>query len=121
MYAWIIQPRSFNRISKKKENSHSKGVEIGLASATALSVIGTSLGFIWTWGPIIWGMVAAFAGFGLGFGIHALAVKRHKRHTKHIEDVTVIVQCQGNHAEDVQQLMWENGALAVGQAYASAE
>lgn len=105
----------------QKESSHSKGIEIGMAGATAFSVIGTSLGFIWTWGPIIWGIIAAFIGFSLGFGINALLSKKNKRQSKHTADVTVIVQCQTIQADEVQQVMWTNRALTVGLARASAE
>jgi hypothetical protein len=113
--------KEFQFDQKKKESSHSKGVEIGIASATALSVIGTSLGFMWTWGPIIWGIIAAFIGFSLGFGINALLSGKNRQQSKHKADVTVIVQCRAIQADDVQQVMWANRALTVGLAHASAE
>ncbi|MFD1953034.1 hypothetical protein ACFSL6_02285 [Paenibacillus thailandensis] len=106
---------------QKKEDSYSKGIEVGLACATALSVIGTSVGFIMPWGPIISGLAAAFIGFGIGFGIIVIIQKPKIRHSKKSPEVTVIVQCDADQSELVQKAMWTNHALAVGLAYASTE
>ncbi|TCM91052.1 hypothetical protein EV294_109129 [Paenibacillus sp. BK033] len=115
------ESKIFQSDKPNKASSLSTGVEIGLACATAMSVIGTSLGFIWTWGPVIWGLIFAFTGFCLGFGINAIFVNKHKRHNKFKSEVTVIVQCQAWQADEVQQVMWTNRALTVGLAQASPE
>ncbi|MCM3630585.1 hypothetical protein M3194_24960 [Paenibacillus glycanilyticus] len=114
-------PREFQTDHQKRESSHSKGVEIGMACATALSVIGTSLGFIWTWGPIICGIIAAFIGFCLGFGIHAAFSKKTRQLPKPKADVSVIVQCHAGQAGEVQRVMWANSAFTVGLARVSDE
>ncbi|CAM3091069.1 hypothetical protein PALU110988_00495 [Paenibacillus lupini] len=116
------ESQAFQSDQPIQESSLSKGVEIGIACATALSVIGTCFGFIWTWGPVIWGIIAAFIGFSLGFGIHAIFSKKSRRkQDKQKSDVTVIVQCQDLQADAVQKVMWGNRALSVGLAPASAE
>lgn len=118
------ESKTFRSDQQKKENSLTTGIEIGMACATAMSVIGTSLGFVWTWGPVIWGLMAALIGFCLGFGFHALFAKNHKRnnrYNRHKAEVTVIVQCPASHADEVQQVMWTNQAMTVGLAHASAE
>jgi hypothetical protein len=117
------ESQAFQSDQPIEEDSHSKGIEIGIACATALSVIGTCLGYKWTWGPIIWGIIAAFIGFGLGFGIHAILSKKKNRRQqdKHKSDVTVIVQCQDFQADAVQKVMWGNRATSVGLAPASTE
>ena len=40
-------------------------IDIGMGVATAFSVIGASIGFKLAWGPIYWGLIAAFVGFVL--------------------------------------------------------
>ncbi|WP_201007771.1 hypothetical protein [Paenibacillus glycanilyticus] len=115
------ESKTFQSDKPNKESSLSTGIEIGLAFATGLSVIGTSLGFIWTWGPVIWGLIFAFIGFFLGFGINTVFAKKHQEHNRHKAEVTVIVQCQAAQADEVQQVMWTNRALTVGLTQASPE
>lgn len=115
------ESKTFQSDQPNKESSFAAGVEVGLAFATGLSVIGTSLGFIWTWGPVIWGLIFAFIGFCLGLGINAVFAKKNGSRNKHKAEVTVIVQCQAAQADDVQQVFWKNRALTVGLAHASPE
>lgn len=113
--------KDFSSYKQKPESSHSRGVEIGIACATALSVIGTSVGFILPWGPIICGLIASIVGFCLGFGIHAIIQRPIRRRSKKKPEVTVIVQCKTDQSEHVQKVMWINHALTVGLAHASTE
>jgi hypothetical protein len=103
------------------DNLKSKGVEVGFAVATGLSVIGTSVGFTLPWGPVISGLVSAIAGFCLGFGIHSLMSVKGKPSLKIKPEVIVIAQCQSDQSESVQKSMWMNRAITVGIAHASAE
>ncbi|MMZ61591.1 hypothetical protein D3C76_444300 [compost metagenome] len=104
------------------EGPNTTGVEIGIASATALSVIGVSVGFILPWGPILCGLTTVFIGFFLGFGIHAVVQRPLKRRFKKTTpEVTVIVQCHENQSQSVTEILCANHALAVGHARASVE
>lgn len=102
-------------------SSSANGVEVGLATGTALSVIGTCVGFNLSWGPIIWGLITAIIGFFLGFGIHAMVRKPLERLPKVNPEVTVIVQCPEDQFERVRNVMWKHRALSVGRADASTE
>ncbi len=103
----------------KEDRPNSNGVEIGIACATALAVIGASVGFILPWGPILCGLAAVIIGFFLGFGIHTV-IRRPilRRHLKKKPDVTIIVQCSADQSGFVQEVMWINHALTVGLAHA---
>ncbi|MEF2968687.1 hypothetical protein V3851_23070 [Paenibacillus sp. M1] len=111
----------FLSLKQRAAGSNSNGIEIGLACATALSVIGSSVGFILSWGPVIWGLITAFIGFGLGFGINAVFRKYGRQRTRNNPEITVIVQCKTDNFEHVQKVMWSNHALTVGHAHASTE
>ncbi|MED3550232.1 hypothetical protein [Cytobacillus praedii] len=92
-------------------------IDIGMALATAFSVIGASIGFKLAWGPIYWGLIGAFAGFVLGFGIRLfveLVVKKKKRvlKGKHAE-IILIVDCEESQAELVENILWRHFALGV--------
>ena len=70
-------------------------IDIGMALATAFSVIGASIGFRLDWGPIYWGLIYACIGFILGFAIRLFTeviVKRKKRllKGKHAEVILIV-------------------------------
>jgi len=57
-------------------------IDIGVALATAFSVIGTSIGFELNWGPIYWGLITSLIGFVIGVAIRLFmekVVKKRKR------------------------------------------
>ncbi len=92
-------------------------IDIGAALATAFSVIGASIGFNLSWGPIYWGLIGAFVGFVLGFAIRLfieLIVKKKRRllKGKH-SDIILIIDCEESQAEFVEDVLWNHFALGV--------
>ncbi|MFL6557692.1 MAG: hypothetical protein ACJ8MO_16440, partial [Bacillus sp. (in: firmicutes)] len=81
------------------------------------SVIGASIGFKLSWGPIYWGLISAFIGFALGFAIRLFTeviLKRKKRFLrgKHSE-VILIIDCKETQAELIENILWNHFALGV--------
>ncbi|NYV67231.1 hypothetical protein HYI36_18330 [Bacillus sp. Gen3] len=92
-------------------------VDIGMALATGFSVIGASIGFKLSWGPIYWGLISACLGFILGFIIRLFiecVIKKRKRilKGKHSE-VILIINCEENQAEFIENILWSHLALGV--------
>lgn len=92
-------------------------IDIGMALATAFSVVGASIGFILAWGPIYWGLIGAFVGFLLGLGIKLFIIKIVKKKQrllrgKHAE-VILIVECEDKKVELVEEILWKNLAIGV--------
>jgi hypothetical protein len=92
-------------------------VDIGMALATAFSVVGASIGFKLAWGPIYWGLISAFIGFVLGFAIRLiteLVLKKKKRvlRGKH-SDIILIIDCKETQAELIENILWDHFALGV--------
>ena len=91
----------------------------GLAMAVMVAVPAASYGFIATWGPIIWGILGAIAGFLIGFLIDLgiWGKRKKKRNSKEpIPGVFIIVQCKNTpQAEMVKQIFWTHHALSVGK------
>lgn len=92
-------------------------IDIGIAMATAFSVIGASIGFKLTWGPIYWGLISAFIGFILGFAIRLfteLILKKRKRVQKgRHSEIILIIDCEEAKAVLVENILWEHSALGV--------
>jgi hypothetical protein len=92
-------------------------IDIGMALATAFSVIGASIGFKLAWGPIYWGLIGAFTGFILGFAIRLFTEKVVKKRKsvlkgKHSE-VILIIDCEETQAEFVENVLFSHFAIGV--------
>jgi hypothetical protein len=92
-------------------------IDVGMALATAFSVIGASIGFKLSWGPIYWGLIGAFIGFVLGFAIRLfteMVLKKKKRllRGKHSE-IILIIDCDETQAEIIENILWNHFALGV--------
>lgn len=92
-------------------------IDIGIALATALSVVFASIGFKLAWGPIYWGLIGAAAGFLLGFVIRLfteLIVKKKRRLLKGFQsEIIVIVDCEELQGEMIENVLFSHYALGV--------
>ncbi|WP_308639512.1 hypothetical protein [Paenibacillus silvisoli] len=99
-------------------NKKTLAFEYAMASATACSVVGISFGFITYWGPIIWGIISANAGFIAGYTITRLFQSRYFKHVfrvkERLPELAVIIDCEDGRFPDVQRVLWEYEALSVG-------
>ncbi|MDF2963605.1 MAG: hypothetical protein K0S39_5340 [Paenibacillus sp.] len=109
--------KSFAFASEASEQVH-RAFEVGMACATACSVLGTSYGFILEWGPLIWGLTSALGGFGLGYGIYRyfFEPRNQKKRLKasRLPEVTVIIRCAANKYSEICKVLWRYQALTVG-------
>lgn len=92
-------------------------IDIGMALATAFSVIGASIGFELAWGPIYWGLIAAFIGFVLGVAIRLFTEKILKKRKRLLKgkrpEVILIIECETTMTALVENILWEHLALGV--------
>ncbi|WP_343840249.1 hypothetical protein [Salinibacillus aidingensis] len=92
-------------------------IDIGLALATAFSVIGASIGFELAWGPIYWGLIGAFTGFVVGFVIRLFTEKVFKTNRRILKgkhsEIILIIDCDENQAELIEEILWSHYALGV--------
>jgi hypothetical protein len=89
----------------------------GAAIGTAFSVIGASVGFRLEWGPIYWGIIGAASGFILGFIIDYIIYKVVHKRNRVVKgkksEVVLVVECQKELVEKVEEVLWEHLALGV--------
>jgi hypothetical protein len=92
-------------------------VDIGMALATACSVVTASIGFNLYLGPIYWGLIGAFGGFVIGFAIRLLTEfvlkKRRRRLKGYHSEMILIIDCEESQGEMVENLLFEHFALGV--------
>jgi len=95
---------------------YSKAFEVGAACATGCSVIGTSIGFILNWGPIIWGLIAAAIGLVVGWGLYFLFHRKaHRSFPKRIPEVIIVVKCSKEQSDLVMEIMGQYDVLTMGR------
>jgi hypothetical protein len=89
----------------------------GAAIGTAFSVIGASVGYVLEWGPIYWGLIGAASGFILGFTIDYIIYKVVHKRNRVVKgkktEVVLVVECQKELVEKVEEVLWEHLALGV--------
>ncbi|MFC3803287.1 hypothetical protein [Cohnella sp. GCM10012308] len=91
----------------------------GMILAFMFATVGASKGFVWTWGPIIWGLIGAGTGFALGVAINGLLYlrKRRKKKTAFLQgkrgDVILVVTCDEDKAAVVADILWDHKALGL--------
>lgn len=90
--------------------------DLAAALATAFAVVGSSIGFRFDWGPIIWGILYAIIGFILGFFINIFKIKKKKKlrvKKGKMSELIIIVHCLNDQVEMVEEILWDNLALGV--------
>ncbi|MDR3562096.1 MAG: hypothetical protein P4N59_11770 [Negativicutes bacterium] len=109
-------PPSALQYLRSPTDRYSRGVEAGMACATAGSVVGTCFGFILAWGPIFCGLAAALACFAVGFCLYRLINKGTRPKPEKLPEVTAIIQSHENQSTLIINTMWQYRALSVGRA-----
>lgn len=98
---------------------HADGVSMfdgGAILGCVLMVLGVIYGFVWAWGPIIWGLLGLAGGFLIGFLLDIFFSKfRHSRGRRREKDAElfVIVHCDQQKMEAVKKALWDHLALGV--------
>ena len=112
-----IDPKNPFQVDSKRRDLYYKGIEVGIACATGSSVIGASMGFIMTWGPVFCALIASAIGFSIGFGIYLFFNKWsiYKNTPNKLPEITVIVQCEDEQSRLIIDEMWKYSALSVGK------
>lgn len=92
-----------------------KGMVLGFMFAT----FGASKGFVWEWGPVIWGLIGAVIGILLGIVIN-WSIYFFKRHKNQMEikkgkkgDVVLIITCEEGQVSVVTDILWDHKALGL--------
>lgn len=89
--------------------------DLSLVLGNMFSVPFISFGFIWKWGPIIWGLI----GFSIGvlIGIVAGLIKngwqKNKRDRKDQTEVYIMIKCSLEAKNTVEEILWNHNAIGI--------
>lgn len=98
---------------------HADGVSMfdgGAILGTVCMILGVIYGFVWAWGPIIWGLIGLAGGFLAGFLLDLTLSKiRHSKQNRNNKnsELFIMVHCEPHQAEQVKQTLWNHMALGV--------
>lgn len=90
-------------------------LDLSAIIGTVFMVLGTIYGYIFKWGPIIWGLIGLISGCVLGLIIDIIYTKK-KNKNKDIEmsnQVVLIINCEESKAKNIERILWDNKALGV--------
>jgi len=84
---------------------------------TILMLLGVMYGFLWTWGPIIWGLIGLILGAASGFAFKYIyyCMYMRKQLPAKTTEVVLIVGCHRAEAEMVERILAGHLALSVGR------
>jgi hypothetical protein len=93
------------------------GLNLFLVSGIGMSVmlLGTMYGFVLYWGPILWGLIGLIVGSIIGLAIDYIWKKTIRKKTlrKIIADVLLIVNCEEDQVELVENILKQHHTLGL--------
>ncbi len=88
--------------------------------------LGVVYGYVWEWGPVMWGLIGLAGGALLGFLLDYFVgkipgkvkqgnqLKRNATGSKTAE-VVLIIHCEDHQSQMVEEVLWDNLSLGVGK------
>jgi len=85
--------------------------------ATIFMTLGVAWGFMWKWGPIIWGLLSFVGGLALGLVIKYLLYKDSliRRASANNTEVVLIINCKPDEAKIVETVLFNHLAIGIGR------
>lgn len=93
--------------------------EVGMAFATGAAVIGASIGFILTLGPILWGLISTLLGFILGTAVYTMIqkIKKQTAIPKNRHEAIIIIKCQETSLiPNITSTLRQHNVISIGTA-----
>jgi hypothetical protein len=92
-------------------------LDLPIILATVFCLLGGIYGFILKWGPVMWGLISFFPGFGIGLIIKLVATKKYNNRQKNLKatEVVIIIDCNDNQSDMIKDILWEHNPLGVGK------
>lgn len=114
----LAAPVNKNVVEKKYLDPYNAdGLNLFLVAGIGMSVmlLGTIYGFVLYLGPILWGLIGLITGSGIGLIIDYIWKKTVRKKTlrKNIADVLLIVNCEVDQVDLVEQILKQHHTLGL--------
>jgi hypothetical protein len=78
-------------------------------------IFGAVYGFVLTWGPLLWGLIAMGSGFVLGLIIKLYTIKKYAKRKKEykLSELVLIIECNLDQMDMIENILWSHSALGV--------
>jgi pilus assembly protein TadC len=108
-----VETKKFFDTIHRSDGRNTMGLPFFLATAFAL--FGAIYGFLWKWGPIIWGGLGFLAGLAVGFLIDFILFKIYNKSKRkdNLTEVIVMIHCDETKEKEITDIFWEQGAFGV--------
>lgn len=85
--------------------------------ATIFMTLGVAWGFMWKWGPIIWGLLSFVGGLTLGLIIKLFLYRNSliKNTFTNNTEVVLIIDCKPDEVEMVEKVLFNHLAIGIGR------
>lgn len=84
--------------------------------ATISMTLGVTWGFMWKWGPIIWGLLSFVGGLAVGLVIKYLFYKNSlKERFRCNTEVVLIIDCKPDEVKTVETVLFNHLAIGIGR------
>lgn len=90
--------------------------DVPAVAATIFMVLGVLWGFMWKWGPIVWGLIGFFSGFAGGFAVKYCMYIRNRNNLikSKVTEVFVVVGCEADEVKVVEDVFYRHLAIGIG-------
>lgn len=83
--------------------------------ATIAMTLGVCWGFMWKWGPIIWGLLTFVGGLVVGLVIKYLLYKKNlKMSSRCNTEVVLIIECKPDEVKTIETVLFNHMAIGIG-------
>lgn len=100
-------------------------VDYAAVFGTIGMVLGVIYGFVWYWGPIIWGLLGLTAGGAAGFTLGYLQNRRtsslqekDRQRKGNVSELVLLISCDQQQSEMVEKILRNNTAFGIGKVVA---
>lgn len=91
--------------------------DVCLIMGNIFAVLFCSLGFIWRWGPILWGVLGFFIGGTIGALIYLFGNgwRKYRKKKKEQTEILIMIKCPLEAKCRVKEILWNHNVLGVAE------
>lgn len=91
--------------------------DLSLVLGNIFAVFFICFGFIWKWGPIIWGLIGFLIGvlIGVVVDIAKNGLQKYKRDRKDRTEIYIMIKCPSEAKKVVKEILWNHNCIGIAE------